>query len=269
MHIDFNKLPPPVRAAVQAHTGTIRYARSVKAGINSTIASILDTESAGHVYLKGVPEQHDAVMNQQREARVSPHVEEISPRMLWQETASGWDLIAFTAIEAARHADYAPGSPDLAMLAAVLNTLAELPCPPVPMMSAERRWGAFLDNPADVEHLAGASLLHTDYNEGNVLITKDRAWLVDWAWATRGAAFIDLACLIPRLIAAGHSLDEAEAWAAKHAVWQNANPLAINTFSHAIARMWRHLADSDPQATWRRPLVEAAASWATHRAETN
>jgi len=266
MRIDFDQLPLPVRAAVQAHTGAVRRARSAEAGTNSAIAAILDTESAGRVFLKGVPERHDAVIGQQREARVSPYVEEISPRMLWAETVSGWDLVAFNVVEAARHADYTPGSPDLPKLAAVLNTLAKTPCPPVPMMSAGRRWGGFLNDPDDVRLLAGPSLLHTDYHRGNVLITADRAWLVDWALATRGAAFIDLACLVPRMIAAGHSSNEAEAWASKHTTWQDANPTAIDVFARAIALLWRQLADNDREATWRRPMVEAAATWSRHRA---
>lgn len=265
MRIDFDELPEPARAAVQARTGVIHSARTLEAGTNCDVAAILDTESAGHVFLKGLPEDHDSVSSQQREARVSPYVEAIGPRMLWQDTVSGWDLIAFEAIDDARHADYTPGSPDLAMLGTVMAKLAEIPCPPVPMMSAIRRWGRYLDDAADVALLDGDSLLHTDYHGGNVLITQDRAWLVDWAWSTRGAAFIDLALVIPRLIAAGHSPDDAEAWAAKHTAWQDANPTAVTVFAHAVARLWRQLAHNDPDAAWRRPMVEAAAIWAIHR----
>jgi RIO-like serine/threonine protein kinase len=30
-------------------------------------------------------------------------------------------------------------------------------------------------------------LLHTDFNPLNVLMTADGAWIIDWAWPTRGA----------------------------------------------------------------------------------
>lgn len=265
MRIDFDTLNPPVRAAVQAHTGAVRASRNADAGTNSEIAALLDTES-GRVFIKGVPEDHAAIAMQQCEVAVNPSVRDIvGPRVLWHETAAGWHLVAFEVIEGT-HANYAPSSPDLPKLSAVMNTLTQIPCPPVRMFSAERRWCTYVDDPADAKHFAGTSLLHTDYHRHNVLITDDRAWLVDWALATRGAAFIDLACLIPRLIAAGHSPNNAEAWAAQHTVWRAADPLAVTLFARAIARLWRQLANNDPDAAWRRPMVEAARSWAIHRA---
>lgn len=265
MRINYDELPELVRTAVQARFGVIRSPRSVDAGTNSAVAALLETESAGCVFLKGLPEDHDSVRDQQREARVGPYVEGIGPRLLWHETVAGWDLVGFEAVEGPRHADYTPGSPDLPKLSAVMNQLAETECPPVRMMTAAWRWGAYLDDTNDHALLEGNSLLHTDYHVGNVLITDDRAWLVDWAWATRGAAFIDLALVLPRLIAAGHSPDDAEAWAAKHIAWQDANPAAITKFASAVARLWSQLAERNPDATWRRPMVEAIATWADHR----
>ncbi|MBR7830666.1 phosphotransferase [Actinospica sp. MGRD01-02] len=266
MRIDYHELPELVRTAVQARTGVIRSARTAEAGTNSAVAAVLETEASGRVFLKGLPEDHVSVIDQQREARVSPHIEGIGPRMLWQETAAGWDLIAFEMVEGARHADYTPGSPDLPKLAALMGQLAKTSCPRVQMMSAGWRWGAYLDSTSDFGILEGDALLHTDYHVGNVLITDDRAWLIDWAWATRGAAFIDPALVLPRLIAAGHSPAEAETWAAEHPAWQEANPEAITKFAAAISRLWSQLADKNPHATWRRPMVEAATTWADHRA---
>jgi hypothetical protein len=268
LRIEFDELPDPVRTAVQARFGVIRSIHAAEAGMNSALAAVLETESAGRVFIKALPEEDVSVMSQQREARVSPYVEGISPRLLWHGSVAGWDLITFEVIDRARHADYAPGSPDLSKLAAVMTQLAATPCPKVPMMTAGWRWGAYLDDPQDFALLEGSALLHTDCNTGNVLITDERAWLVDWAWATRGAAFIDLALVLPRLIAAGHSPDDAEAWAAKHPVWQDANPEAITKFASAITRLWNQLAEKDPDAPWRRPMVEAAATWADHRAAT-
>jgi hypothetical protein len=39
--------------------------------------------------------------------------------------------------------------------------------------------------------LDGDALLHTDFNPLNILVGPDRVWMIDWAWPTRGAAFID------------------------------------------------------------------------------
>jgi hypothetical protein len=268
LRIDYDDLPEPVRTAVQFRLGAVRFARTVEAGTNSAVAAVLETDSAGRVFLKGLPEDHDSVRDQQREARVDPHIEGIGPRMLGSWTVAGWDLIAFDVVEDARHADYTPGSPDLPKLASVMSRLADTPCPRVPMMTAGRRWGAYLDNTSDVALLEGSSLLHTDYHTGNVLITDERAWLVDWAWATRGAAFIDLALLLPRLIAAGHSPDQAEAWAAKHTAWQDANPAAITAFATAVSRLWGRLTEHRPDGKARRPIIDAATTWADHRTAT-
>jgi hypothetical protein len=78
--------------------------------------------------------------------------------------------------------------------------------PSVPANSNDR--SIYLDQPAQ---LAGDTLLHTDYNPENILITPDgTARLIDWAWPTCGAGWIDPCCLLIRLIAAGHTAHQAE-----------------------------------------------------------
>jgi len=57
--------------------------------------------------------------------------------------------------------------------------------------------------------LDGDALLHTDVNPLNILLGPDRTWIMDWAWPTRGAAFIDAACFLIRAMAAGHSASQA------------------------------------------------------------
>jgi Ser/Thr protein kinase RdoA (MazF antagonist) len=122
-----------------------------------------------------------------------------------------------------------------------------------------------VDNPSDAKRFAGSRLLHTDWHRWNVLVTGEKAWLVDWAWATWGAAFIDPALLVPRLIAAGHTPTQAEAWAETSAAWQEADQEAVTLFSGAAARLLRKLADDDAAGDWRRPMVDAAATWAAYR----
>jgi hypothetical protein len=57
------------------------------------------------------------------------------------------------------------------------------------------------------------------------MIGDRRTWIVDWpSWPTVGAAFIDPACLVVQLIAAGHTAEQAEARAAECKGWANANP---------------------------------------------
>jgi hypothetical protein len=45
----------------------------------------------------------------------------------------------------------------------------------------------------------------------NILLGPDRTWIIDWAWPTRGAAFIDAACFLIRAMAAVFALAGAPA----------------------------------------------------------
>src|SRR6202035_4776557 len=63
---------------------------------------------------------------------------------------------------------------------------------------------------------------HADWNPLTVLITSGRGYLIDWAWPTRGAGWIDPACLIIRLIAAGHTPQSAEDTVRAFPAWQAA-----------------------------------------------
>ena len=67
------------------------------------------------------------------------------------------------------------------------------------------------------------------------------------AWPTRGAAFIDAACLLIRAMAAGHDADQAEALAYFCPGWQQAPSVAIDIFALASARLYGEIARNDPQ----------------------
>ncbi len=65
-----------------------------------------------------------------------------------------------------------------------LDALAEL----------EQTWAA---------HAAGETLLHTDLRADNMLLTSDRVVIVDWPYACRGAAFVDVVLLAPSVAMQG------------------------------------------------------------------
>jgi aminoglycoside phosphotransferase (APT) family kinase protein len=44
---------------------------------------------------------------------------------------------------------------------------------------------------------AGATLLHADLRADNILLTPSRVFFIDWPWASRGAAWVDLAFMLP------------------------------------------------------------------------
>ncbi|WP_326853185.1 RIO1 family regulatory kinase/ATPase [Actinocrinis sp.] len=261
--VHWERLPGTVRDAIQAQTGPVRRATTAKEGLNSEIALFLDTD-AGSFFVKGLRLSHPGVVTQRREAAISPHVAPVSPRLLWHIQIDDWDLLGFERIPG-RHADYSPGSPDLPLVVDAMRRLGEIPCPDAPVKIAEQRWAAYINDEASRRLLAGDQLLHTDYNPFNILIHRDTAHIIDWAWPTKGAAWIDPCCLVMRLITAGHAPEEAEHWAQQTPAWHTASPHAIDTFATASTRLWREISQAKPLTNWKTGMAKSAHIWAEHR----
>lgn len=255
-------LPSTVREAVEQRAGDVLDVEPAKAGEHSDITATLRTPS-GPVFVKGMrttPEGPD-LWALRREARIYPHVSHYAPRLLWRIEAGGWLLLAFEHVEG-RHADYTPGSPDLDILAKLVEQLQAEPCPSILTRPAERRWEQHTD---DVTPMAGASLVHLDLNPANLLITRDgRPRLVDWGFASRGAAWLEPALLIQWLIAAGHSPCEAEQWVSCFPSWQAAPPAHIDHFAKVNAAFWRDISARNP-APWVSDITRWVTQWAGHR----
>lgn len=259
---DWDQLTAPVREAIERRTGPVHTAQTATAGKNSTIAALLDT-ARGTVFVKGLRTDDPRVGGQHREAAVGPHVSPLSPELLWQTEVDGWNLLGFQAA-AGRHADYSPGSADLPTVIEAMRRLATLHCPDLPQLKrAEQRWAAHVD-PTDLPLLRGETLLHTDYSPDNVLVDGEVAQLIDWAWPTLGAAFIDPCCLVVRLIFAGHTPEQAEACVAPVPSWNDSPQRSVDVFAAALARMWTQIADADPDR-WKQDMARAARAWHAHR----
>lgn len=99
----------------------------------------------------------------------------------------------------------------------------------------------------------------------NVLISADSTYIIDWAWPTRGAAWIDPACFALRLMAAGHTAAEAESWAARATAWSSAPTQGIAVFAQANRRMWDEIACHDP-LPWKQRMATVATEWSEYRA---
>lgn len=145
-------------------------------------------------------------------------------------------------------------APDLLRVVDVMNRLHTLPCPDLPLNDAGRRWSAYLDREHDAELLCGEGLLHPDVNPLNILLEDHTTWIIDWAWPTCGATFVDppASCSASWLTAT-----DAETWAAKCDGWIQASPTAITAFATASARLFTEIADADPQP-WKKQLATAA-----------
>ncbi|MHB1772052.1 MAG: aminoglycoside phosphotransferase [Acidimicrobiales bacterium] len=260
---DWDLLPLATREEIEAKTGPVRSAVTVCEGKNSALAAVLRTET-GRTFVKGLEIDDPGLVTQARETAIAPYVRGVSPRLLWHVQAHGWDVTGFEYIEG-RHADYAVGSGDLVLVSDVMRQLAQIDCPGVPgLKRAESRWRNYVVNPGDATCLAGSALLHTDWNPLNVLIADDRAVLVDWAWPTLGAAWVDPACWIQRLIVAGHGAESAEDLAQQVPAWHTASPAQLDAFAAANARLWDEIATTDPQP-FKLRMRTAANAWADHR----
>jgi Ser/Thr protein kinase RdoA (MazF antagonist) len=160
-----------------------------------------------------------------------------------------------------------PDAPNLLVSPDAMHQLA-ISCPDLPVKQARQRWAAYVDREADLDLLDGDALLHTDFNPLNILLDPDRTWIIDWAWPTRGAAFIDAACFLIRAMTAGHSASQGEALAATCPGWQHAPSAAIDVFALASARLYTEIVRNDPQP-FKQRLAAAAHEWACHRLGTS
>ncbi|MFI1017552.1 aminoglycoside phosphotransferase [Streptomyces sp. NPDC020965] len=278
--IGWAQLPAVVLDAVGERLGSSFTARDTEHSAAAGVASLLDLESGGLVFVKGQrervpavgvePEEDDSwwgpgwsrVDELDLEEAVNPHLPPSAPRALWRLDGHGWHLLAFEGVPG-RDADFTPGSPDLAPVAAVLAELAPLPAPSgVRLPGAWDRWGYYCAE-GDRELLAGSGLLHTDPASTNVLVDDGgRARLVDWSWASTGPAWIDTALWGMRLVSTGgHSPEQAWQWAARVPGWTAADPKAVAVLARAEARRWHDLA-ADRVAT-ADSIAESADAWAT------
>ncbi|TDD79912.1 phosphotransferase [Actinomadura rubrisoli] len=265
MRSTWDDLPGALRDAVQEHSGPVRRVESAAGGGHADFASTLHVLQ-GPVFVKAarkLPDEDGAeVRALRREAAINQHVSGLAPRLLWTAEAGGWLALGFEHVEG-RHADYAPGSADLALLTRVVRAIQALPCPDVVQMRVERRWEAVA---ADVSSIAGNALLHTDLNPRNLLITSEgRVYVVDWAFASRGAPWVEAGQVVPWLIRAGHTPRQAERWAESIPSWDAADPAAIGLYARASAERWRRYGERAHGGGAVPEYVAVAQRWAEYR----
>lgn len=188
-----------VREVIEKEAGPIRCVQQISEGYNSEVSVIVHTDD-GATFVKGRQADHPRVWTQKIEREINPAVQPVSARIKWSVQSDVWDLNGFEPLPGTK-ADYSPGSADLPKVVDMLRRVQEIPCPAAEVKQAEHRWRHYTDKP---DLLAGAGLLHTEWTPGNVLI-GECAYLVDWAWATKGALWIDPACWVVWLIAGKYS----------------------------------------------------------------
>ncbi|MFI5474558.1 hypothetical protein ACIA6D_30510 [Streptomyces cacaoi] len=145
------------------------------------------------------------------------------------------------------------------------NLAAATPPATVELKTMPQRMSTYVTDPAELRFFEGHALLHTDWKPDNVLITNGQARLVDWAWASSGAGWIDPALWMIWLIASGHNAQEAESLAALHPAWDKTPAPHIDAFARAQQRLWKSIADADQPDEWTHQLHAATQAWAEQR----
>ncbi|WP_435208272.1 aminoglycoside phosphotransferase [Streptomyces sp. bgisy034] len=257
--VRLTEIPAEILALIETRAGPVIKTENLKAGLNSEIAARIYTPEAT-VFVKGLREGHRRVWTQAREADVNPHVRGIAPALLWRIQAAGWDLLGFEDVSGS-HADYAPGSPDLPLVADAMSRLSAIQAPDITLRTMPDR---MKEHTATPELFAGDTLCHTDWFPTNVLITGRSAVLVDWAWTSRGAAWIDPASWVVWLIDSGHTPAQAEQWAARIPAWNAAPAACIDTFARATVSVWEEIADGQTEP-WVLAMLDAARTWSAYR----
>ncbi|MFF6970136.1 MULTISPECIES: aminoglycoside phosphotransferase [Streptomyces] len=263
--VPLEELPVGRLTALAQRLGPIIGITNASGGLNSDVAARVLT-SQGAFYVKGMRTDHPRVWTQAREASINSLVaESAGPGLRWREVADGWDLNVFDAIDG-HHADYRPGSVDLPLVARLLTHLSTVQADEgLELRLAEQRLGSYAESASDLDHFRGNTLCHTDLNNENVIVADGRARLVDWAWATRGAAWLDAAYWVIWLIAAGrHRPFAAERTARRVPAFRNAPDAAVTAFAVANANLWAEITagESDP---WTARVDAAAQAWLRHR----
>lgn len=283
-------VPAEARRRVEATTGTVTDASSAIAGSNSAVATLLCLEGGHAVFCKGAPLDSPNLWVYRNEARLNDYLRGIAPRLLWQTEVAGWLLLGFEHAPG-RAADLSPGSPDLPRLAERLDATSRKLQPPadIPLQPLSRRWTTTtwrdsIDDPAtgpdlwdgaDREELArleertpdlvhGFAMAHTDMTPHNFLVSDDAVHLTDWSWPATAAPWVDTALLAHRLIAAGHTPAQAEAWAATVPAALSADEEGGRAVAITLWALW-HRHNRRQPAPYRAQLADAARRWAEYR----
>jgi hypothetical protein len=258
----WHELPATVREAIEQHTGPVAEATAAGEGMSTMTRLVLRTPE-GTVFIKGTgPDSADYQRKRiDLGAALAPYVTAISPPLLWQAQADGWNITGWPALPGRPWADQHPGSPDIPKMAVILRKLATIPAPDILTTTARDYWGNWADEP---HLLDGDKLVHGDPNPTNFVVDGSRAWLVDWGWACRGPAWMTAALLVLSMMEAGWDAAGAEQALTAVDAWNNAPPHAVSAFADANARMWDN-AVQRASTKARRFRRDIARAWADHR----
>ncbi|MFE3171821.1 phosphotransferase family protein [Amycolatopsis sp. NPDC059090] len=281
-------LPAAVQDAVQAHLGQVAVVREIEQGQNCNAALVLSCDQ-GDVFLKGVRGISPHMRWLRNESEAGDLAPGIAPATRFSEDIeadAAWFVVGFEYVNG-RPADLSPGADDLASVATTVARINGLPgaaAQPLGKRWAPADWWTKLAAEApdkvlgfDIDELTGwcretpslvegTALLHTDLHEHQFMIDDDSSSVrvIDWGRPASGAAWVDAAFLVVRLIAAGHTAGEAEEWASTVPSWSTRTDKAVTAFACYVAGLWGYRAATTPFPGATR-LAAAARQYAQYR----
>lgn len=306
VRIGWAELPEPVRAWVESMLGApVRTAVNQVGGFSPGVAARLTTAGGSRAFLKAVGAElnSDSVGLHRRElAAMSalpalPH----GPKLIAGYDSGDW--VGLLMEDVPGHKPTLPWIP--AELRQVLETVTDMsaqltPCPwpdapatvdhlaeafvhwrkmaAEPPTDLDPCWLARLDDLTELEELAaeagqGESMIHLDIRADNVLLTdRNRAVLVDWAWASRGARWLDVVILLLNVAQYGpHSVAELDEIVATHPLSRGVDPWLITLVVLGITGLLESRSRAEPPPglptirAWQRHAALGASRWLRHR----
>lgn len=256
MRSDWTALPDAVTGRIADLVGEELSVTPAAEGDHADIAATVSGPGGPRVFVKAASDEF-GVRSLRYELAATTAVGRYAPAVRWHFETDGWLVVATEHLDGP-HPDLSPGSPDLALLAAALRDLQETAAPAGNWFTAEGRCG--FRHPA----AEGTTLVHSDLNPANLIVTPAGLRIVDWAWMTRAAAWVEPALLAPWLIGSGHTAEQAEEWLARFPAWHVPGRAVLDAFASHTASRWAARARPDG-ARWVRDLAAWSGAWAAYR----
>lgn len=258
----WGELPEPVLEGIREHVGDIDGCEEIEVGQSSNFAAVLHRDGAAPLFVKGVEGVSPPMRWLRNEAELGDLASGIAPAVHFSADIEDWLVVGFEYVSG-RRAQLQPGSSDLARVATTISRIGEIEAPG--LRSLEQRWKSAWwaklgqERPEVVGSwdlgeltawerkapalVAGGCLLHTDLHADQFLIpVAGDIRVIDWGWPAQGAAWVDPAFMVIRLIDAGHRAAEAETWARKYTCWREATEEEITAFAVYVAGLWSYKA---------------------------
>jgi NAD(P)-dependent dehydrogenase (short-subunit alcohol dehydrogenase family) len=228
------KVPEEVRASIKRRAGlAVKVAESQPYGFSPALAARLNLVNGGRLFVKaiGPDDQTGGPGGQEsyrREAEVVSRLPATAPvpRLVDHWEAGGWVALLFEDIEGQPPAlPWRRGQLDIVLAALGSMVKALTPSPlavPAASNPGSAHWSELADDPVRLaqvafwspwaaahvqalrelearvdEALVGGTLLHFDFRADNILLAGNKVYFVDWPHARVGAAWVDLAYLLP------------------------------------------------------------------------